>query len=103
MFENVNGRRTDDEDGRRIHGYPISSLVRLRLRLAKNSLFGIADYLTCFAASKSIFLPNLRFFFFFYHFRPCANTGLPHYNAIFGVHRNRPCYNEVIYIRTIGK
>ena len=20
------------------------------------------------------------------------STGLPHYNAIFGVHRNRPCY-----------
>ena len=35
-------------------------------------------------------------------------SGLPHYNAIHGVHRNRPCicettcYNEVIYIRTIG-
>ena len=39
MFENVNGRRTDrrrtDDDGRRIHGYPISSPVSLRLRLAK--------------------------------------------------------------------
>ena len=21
-----------------------------------------------------------------------GGTGLPHYNAIFGVHRNRPCY-----------
>ena len=31
MFENVNGR-TDDDYGRRIHGYPISSPVSLRLR-----------------------------------------------------------------------
>ena len=37
MFENVDGRTTDDDDdgrtdGRRIHGYPISSPVSLRLR-----------------------------------------------------------------------
>ena len=25
-------------------------------------------------------------------FTQCPYTGLPHYNAIFGVHRNRPCY-----------
>ena len=30
----------------------------------KNSLFGIADRLTCFAATQNFFFPNLRFFFF---------------------------------------
>ena len=34
MFENVDGRRTDD--GRRSHWYTISSPMSLRLRLANN-------------------------------------------------------------------
>ena len=28
-------------------------------------------------------------------------TGQPHYNAIFAVQGNNPCYNEVIYNRQI--
>ena len=39
----------------------------------KSSLFGIADRLTCFAATQ-FFFSKSEISYFFYHFLPCANS-----------------------------
>ena len=41
-----------------------------------------------------LFIQNHQFVVFYAYFFFFYNTGLPHYNTIFWVHKNGPCYKQ---------